>query len=91
MDTLIHADIFFFVTTIAVVAVTIILIVVLVYLIQILRRVRDVSEYVRQETTLFREDIQSLRADVRREGFRIESFFGFIRNIFRKKRSTSKK
>jgi uncharacterized protein YoxC len=77
MDTLIHADIFFFVTTIAVVAVALAFIIALIYLIVILRRIRDVAEQVREETILFREDIHGLRDSVQREGFKLKSLFDF--------------
>ena len=33
---------------------------------------------------LFREDIAGLRSDVRREGFRLERFAAFARNLFKK-------
>lgn len=44
MDTLIHADIFFFITSVAVVVLTILLVVVLFYVIKILRNFKDISD-----------------------------------------------
>ena len=43
MDTLIHADIFFFVTTIAVIVITIALTVLIVYLVKVFRSVRRIG------------------------------------------------
>ena len=75
MDTLIHADIFFFITTIAVVVITLLVVVVLIYLIKVLNRIKSIAEQVRDETILFREDIHDLRDSVRREGFKIKNLF----------------
>ncbi len=47
MDTLLKADIFFFITSVAVVVLTILVIVALVYFIKILRNVEDISKTVR--------------------------------------------
>lgn len=84
MNTLIHADIFFFVTTIAVVVVAIALTVALIYLAKVLSDIKDITRQAKEETALFREDIAGLRSDVRREGFRLERFAVFARNLFKK-------
>ncbi len=84
MNTLIHADIFFFVTTIAVVVVAIALTVALIYLAKVLSDIKDITRQAKEETALFREDIAGLRSDVRREGFRLERFAAFARNLFKK-------
>ncbi len=47
MDTLIHADVFFFITTIAVIMVTSFLVVALFYIIEILKNFRDMSRMLR--------------------------------------------
>ena len=84
MNTLIHADIFFFVTTIAVVVVAIALTVALVYLAKVLSDIKEITRQVKDETALFREDIAGLRSDVRREGFRIERLALFMKNLFKR-------
>jgi hypothetical protein len=91
MDTLIHADIFFFVTTIVVVIVGIALTVALIYLAKVLSDVKDITRQVKEETILFREDIGGLRSDIKREGFRMERFLAFITNFFKKTKTRSKK
>lgn len=85
MDTLIHADIFFFVTTIAVIVLTLLLIVVLIYLIMALRRIKTIAEQIRDETILFREDIHDLRASVQKEGFKLKSLFDFGYSFFKRR------
>jgi uncharacterized protein YoxC len=89
MNDLIHADIFFFVTTIAVVVVGLVFTIALIYLIQILHRIRDVVGQVREETVLFREDVHQLRDSVRSEGFKIKNLLTFF-NHFTKSRKSKK-
>ena len=91
MATLIHADIFFFVTTIVVVIVGIALTVALIYFAKVLSDVKDITKQVKEETVLFRQDIGELRSDVKREGFRIERFMMFVKNLFKKEKPRSKK
>jgi hypothetical protein len=87
MDTLIHADIFFFVTTIVVVVLGIALLIALIYLIQALRKIRNIVEQVREETVLFREDVKDLRSSIRREGFTIAHAFSFVQKLISKRKS----
>jgi hypothetical protein len=91
MDTLIHADIFFFVTTIAVVVVAIALTVALIYLAKVLSDLRDITRQVKEETVLFREDIKGLRGDIKKEGFRVERLMMFFGNMFKKIKARSTK
>ena len=91
MTTLIHADIFFFVTTIVVVIVGIALTIALIYLAKVLSDVKDITKEVKEETILFREDIGELRGDIKKEGFRIERLLMFVKNLFKKTKPRSKK
>ena len=68
MDTLIHADIFFFVTTIAVVVITIALTVLIIYLVKVFRNVRKITDMVSEETVLLRHDMSDLRIEIRARG-----------------------
>ena len=85
MDSLIHADIFFFVTTIAVVLVTIVFTIALFYLIAVLRRVRDVAQEIKDEAVLVREDIHDARKRIEREGFRLKHIVDFFSGFGSKK------
>jgi hypothetical protein len=87
MDTLMHADIFFFVTTIAVVVIALCFIVALFYVIAILNRIKTIAEMVREEATLFREDVHDLREAVKKEGFRLKNMFDFVTSFLGKKKS----
>jgi hypothetical protein len=90
METLIHADIFFFISTIALVLISIGIIIALVYLIRILRNVSDVSDKVKEESTEILSDIKELRTDIKKEGFRMSYVSRFFAKLFGK-RSRSKK
>ena len=78
MEELIHADIFFFVTTIAVVVVTIAVVIASVFFIRILRDLKDVSRRIRDEAEDIEEDIEVLRTAVKTEGFKLRHLFSFF-------------
>ncbi|HVN26812.1 MAG TPA: hypothetical protein VMT99_04170 [Candidatus Paceibacterota bacterium] len=85
MSELIHADIFFFVTTIVVIVVGATLTVALIYLSRVLSDVKVITEQVREETVLVRTDVKDLRDGIRREGFRIERFLAFFKSIAKRR------
>ena len=92
MDTLIHADIFFFVTTIAVIVITVALTVLIVYLVKVFRSIRKIADMVSDETVLVRKDIADLRSEVRVRGARALGAFDWIERFFGKtKKSRSRK
>lgn len=68
MGTLIHADIFFFVTTISVVLITSLSLVVIIYVVRILNDFRYISGVVRRKTDMLAEDLDEIRNEVKREG-----------------------
>ena len=68
MDSLMKADIFFMITTIAVCAVSVVAIWVLVHLVKILRNVEDISETVKKETQKFSQDIDGVREHIKQSG-----------------------
>lgn len=92
MGTLIHADIFFFVTTIAVAVVALALTVLIVYLIKVFRNLREITDAVREETALLRKDIADLRTEVRARGARAKGAFDLMDRFFgTRKASRSRK
>jgi hypothetical protein len=78
MDDLIHADIFFFVTTIAVVVVGIGLSVALYYAVGILRDVRAVVQKVRKASNELEQDFEDLRVGVKNESVRVRTLFELV-------------
>lgn len=82
MDTLIRADIFFFITSVVVVILGILFAIVLAYAVYILREVKEIVRIVRRESELLSEDIADLREKVVTEGFRWSFIFGFMRKLW---------
>lgn len=68
IGTLVQADIFFFVTTIAVVFIASLSVVAIIYVVRILNDLRYVSGVVRRETDLLAENIDEMREEVKRKG-----------------------
>ena len=66
MESLLRSDIFFFITSVAVVVVTIFLVVALWYVIRILRNVKDVSDLIKKESVFVINDIAGVRTSIRK-------------------------
>ena len=81
MTSLIHADIFFFITSIAVTVGGILIVILLIYAIFILRDVFIVSERVKRETELIAMDIDSAREHIKKQGEEFSSILGFFKGI----------
>ncbi len=94
MQEFIKADIFFFITSIAVVLVTIGLAVALYYIIRILCNIREVTERMDEGSKVLAEDLSELRGTIRREGFVWGHIFGFLKKqsgLFGKKTHARRK
>ena len=76
MNDILHANIFFFITSVAVLAVTFMLIIVLWYVIAILREVRRVAKKVRTASESIEQDIAYVRGEVKSHTEKITSFLG---------------
>lgn len=68
METIVKADIFFVVTTVAVVGVAVAFIVAIIYLISILRQLRGLMIRIREEGEAIADDIKAVR-----KGFEVSS------------------
>lgn len=90
-ESFIHADIFFFISTIAVVLVSIGAIVALFYVIRILRDVREVSDKVKEESGEIMGDLKKLRANLRDEGVKWKHVVGLARTFFVRKGTKAKR
>ena len=95
MQTLIHADIFFFVTTIVVILVAIVLIVILICIAIIMADIREISRIVRKETGEIAEDLKDIhseiRANMRSGAGPLRSLFSFFRWYADKRRRTKRR
>jgi hypothetical protein len=90
-DSLIHADIFFFISTIALVLISIGIVVVLVYVIKILRNVGEVTDKIKMESGEIVADLKLLRASLRDEGMKWKHVADLIRTFFMRKSKKAKK
>jgi len=99
MQTLIHADIFFFVTTIAVVIVAVVLAVVLVYIAIILADIRELSRTIKKEGAEIIDDVHAFRDEVKEEARHsarnssstVAAFLSFISSVMVNRKSQHKK
>jgi len=66
MESVLHSDVFFFVTTIAVVVVAIFFIIVLVYIIRILKNIKDVSDIVKNNAMFLSGDLSEIRKKIKK-------------------------
>jgi len=98
MQTLIHADIFFFVTTIVIVLVAIVLIVILIYIVIIMADIREISRFVRKETGEIAEDMKDIHTEIREKmrnmrdgGSPLRTMFSFFRWFADKRRRAKRR
>jgi hypothetical protein len=91
MQSLIHADIFFFITSVAVIIVTLLMAVALVYAIKILRDVKHVTTEVKAQSRVWLSDIDEMRRFFKSEGVRFAGLIGSIFRFIGNKRKRKKK
>lgn len=87
MDTFLKMDIFFSVTTLAVVVLTIVLVVVAIRVLAILKKLESIVDLVHESGEQLQEDLEEVRAHIRAGGSRLGRFFGLLGGVTRKKRS----
>ena len=87
----IHADIFFFISTIALVLIAAGIVWALVYVIRILKNVSDISDKAKAEWTGIVEDAQKLRGVLREEGMKWRHVIGLVRAFFTRESATAAK
>lgn len=94
MNQLVHADIFFFITSIAVVLVTIGLLIILWYALLIVRDVRDIADKARDMTGKLEVDFENARAEIKRKGRTVGSiadlFLKFVLSLVPRPKSRRK-
>ena len=78
MNDFLKMDIFFVVTTLAVVVATILLVAVLIRVLRILKNVEDLSVMVEEDGQTLRKDIADVRTRVKEEGLRVAHVFDFL-------------
>lgn len=82
MNTIIKADVFFFVTTIVVTVVGIFLTIALIYAIRSLRRIDSLSMRAKETGDKIIDDIDGFRDVIKSEGFRLGYIGSFLAKFF---------
>lgn len=75
MSDLIHADIFFFITSISVVVLSLFVAAALYYVVKILRDLQAVSAKIRKASDELEEDFEHLRSAMKGEGLKVKTIF----------------
>ncbi len=78
MQALVHADIFFFISTIALVVLSIGFAIALYYAINILRDVREVTARIKKASTDIERDLDALRYSVKAEGAKVKGIADLV-------------
>lgn len=86
MESIIKADIFFFITGIAIVVFTIGMIIAMVYIICILNDMKRISKTILKESDKFAGDIDSLRETIKSEGAKAKTIANFFLKLFAHRR-----
>ncbi len=77
-------DVFFYITTIAVVVLTVILAIATIYGIKILRDIKYIAGKARAEADALAEDIGELRDNVKHQGAKLRYFVKFFNNLYKR-------
>ena len=86
MESIIKADIFFFITSIAVAVFIIGMIIAMVYVIRILNDMKRISKTMLKESDKFANDIDSIREAVKSEGAKAKTIANFFLKLFAHRR-----
>ncbi|MEX0652309.1 MAG: hypothetical protein WD509_03215 [Candidatus Paceibacterota bacterium] len=90
METLIQADIFFFITSIAVVVITVALCIVAYFAFRAFRVLKEIGEIVRDEAKLIKEDIDGARNTIRTNTKVINTIIKSVAGVGSKKKKTTR-
>lgn len=91
MQTLIHADIFFFITSIFIIFLTVGFAAALVYIIPILKDMRHLSALAREEGDKLAHNIDEMRSAVKEEGVKAKSILDYFLALFIKRQKIGRK
>lgn len=75
MDSFYKADVFFFITAVAVVIVTVLLAVFIGYGIMVMRNAKHITQILRRQSDLFASDIDSAREYLKTQGVTLKTIF----------------
>ncbi len=82
MDAVAKSEIFFFITSIAVILFTIVGVIVAFYVIKIARNVSEITDRANEQTKKISQDVDALRENVKEEGWKVIKQFKLFKNLF---------
>lgn len=88
MDSLIKSDIFFFISSVAVVVITILLVIVLGYAIYLLNMAKSFSKKVKYHAGLLEGDIEDARSYIKEQGLTLKTLIKFATSTIKKRIKT---
>ena len=86
----IHADIFFYITTIAVLILTALLIILFYYLVKIARHLEYTAKRLKEEGDRIMDDVSTVRESIEEQGGKALSFLKFVFGAFIHSRDKTK-
>ena len=87
MSTLIHADVFFFISTIGFILIIICVLIAMIFVLIILRNLAQISKRAKEESFEIINDIKDLRTEAKKEASFVTTFVKFLFKIFGKNKS----
>jgi len=78
-DSLLKSDVFFFITSVAVVLIALIFTISLIYLVRILRIIKRISERAEKTATMVADDVVELRNSIKEDGISPKRILNFFR------------
>ena len=85
------SDVFFFITSTAVVVLSLVLLVAFYYLIKILRDVKDISHTVKRESELISSDVDAVRRSIKKKSKQVGAFISRAASSHLKRKAKHKK
>jgi len=79
MNDILHANIFFIITSVVTIVLGILAAVALYYIIRILRNVRDISDRAQRGSEVLGHDLEHLRENIKQEGMRFKHIKKFLK------------
>ena len=90
MNTLIHADVFFFITSVWVIVISAVVAIILIYIAVILNDLRHISRRLREGSEGLADDLNDWRTSVHKDGIQIQGIISYFKHIFSKRKNHKK-
>jgi hypothetical protein len=90
METLIHADIFFFISTIWMVIISAIVVFILWNVAQIVNDLKHISKKVREGSDALSQDLHDLRTAAHVEGAQFKHIYKYFKQLFNRRKDHKK-